>query len=293
VLPQGFATEEIDDPVTNVDFTRLQHINAIVNGYDDSIDHFRRLFGAQLNLEIHRVNVDICLINIGRVIFELSAPKPGHDGRRTRSLEMFGDHYSGVEYQVRDLAAAKEILQSKGLRILVDGTTHFVTNPADSFGAALEVYEGDWHAEPPPVPFIEPMQSREYWSDIHPLGLLGIKRYSIAVRNCDDAAGCFQNLTGCSVAYRADRPGVAATSIGLQIGDSCVELIAPVRAGPLRDYIDRYGERIRATTFAVRDLAEVDRYFAGRGVRLVSGDAADTSALAPEDNHGLRFEFSE
>ena len=71
------------------------------------------------------------------------------------------------------------------------------------------------------------------------------------------------------------------------------ELISPIGSGPIERYLARYGDGIRSTVFAVRDLDRVRRYFAERGVTLGPGDAPDTLAIAPEDNLGLLFEFSE
>lgn len=283
----------MEERVTHVDFTRVQHINAIVDGYHASIDHFRDVFGAPLNLEVARADVDICLITVGGVIFELTAPKPDHPSRRRASLERRGEHYSGVEYQVDDLAVAKERVREKGLGILVDTPLHFVTDPADSFGVAFEVYQGDWHADPPPVAFAEPIGDAERWRDRSPFGFLGLARYSVAVRDLDGATAFFRDLTGAPVRYRAERPGATAEAVGLQIGDGVTELIAPVGPGPIAAFLDASGERIRATTFAVRDLAQVERHLASHGLDLVAGDAPGTMALPAEANHGLRFEFCE
>ena len=61
----------------------------------------------------------------------------------------------------------------------------------------------------------------------------------------------------------------------------------------MRDYLDRYGERIRSTVFGVVDLGRVQRHFDERGIPLVAGDAPGVLAIPPEHNHNLLFEFSE
>ncbi len=92
--------------------------------------------------------------------------------------------------------------------------------------------------------------------------------------------------------YRAERPAVVATAVGLDIGIP-VELIAATGAGAIDSYIDRYGPRIWATTFAVRDLDATAAYFTSRGVELVPGDAPDSLMVPPERNLHVIYQFME
>jgi hypothetical protein len=86
---------------------------------------------------------------------------------------------------------------------------------------------------------------------------------------------------------------VAARAVGFTLADTVVELLSPVGPGPIERYLARYGDGIRSTVFSVRDLDQARRYFAEHGVMVHPGDAPDTLAIAPEDNLGLLFEFSE
>jgi hypothetical protein len=286
------ARREVLPPVSHLGFTKLLHINALVDGYDASLEHFRRLHGAQLLLEIPHRTSNACLVAIGGVLFELIAPKSsGSD--RWRRVQAHGDHYIGVEYQVPDLARAKRESLERGLRLVVDGPVFFVTDPDDSFGVSFQVYEGDWLADPPPVPFIEPMMGSAYWQNEHPLGILGLKRYSVAVRDADAAARFFQRLSGSIVCYREERQALGTTAIGLQIGDTNVELLGPMRDGDIERHVRSLGQGIRAATFVVEDLSRVRSYFAARDFTLVAGDAPGTLALAPLHGRGLRFEYTE
>lgn len=278
--------------MSHLEFTKLLHINALVDGYDASLEHFRRLHGAQLLLEIPHRTSDACLVAIGGVLFELIAPKSSETDRGRR-VQAHGDHYIGVEYQVPDLARAKRQALESGLRLVVDGPVFFVTDPDDSFGVSFQVYEGDWLADPPPVPFLEPMMGQAYWEDEHPLGILGLKRYSVAVRDAEVAARFFQRLTGSTVCYREERQALGAAAVGLPVGDTIVELLGPMRDGDIERHVRSFGEGIRAATFVVRDLARVRNYFATRAVALTAGDAPGTLALAPRHRQGLRFEYTE
>ena len=96
-----------------------------------------------------------------------------------------------------------------------------------------------------------------------------------------------------TVAYREPRPAAGAVAAGLHLGIEIVELLAPVEDGAISAYLDHYGPRIRATTFTVRDLDAVERYFAERDIAVVPGDAPDSLAIPAEQNLGLLYQFAE
>ncbi len=278
------------DPVRVVHMT---HLNAIVDGFDDTVGLFQRRFGAQFNMDIPGPEVHACLINVGRVIFELFAPHERAERGQGRLLARYGDHYIGIEYQVPDLDRARAAVADHGMRILNDPGVYFLTHPADSFGVSFEIYDGDWHAEPPPAPYVEAIKPAAYWRDEHGLGCVGLKRYSIAVRDLEAAAAFFGAAFGAEVLYEAPRPGGGARAVGLGLADTVAELISPVAPGPVADYLERYGERIRSTVLAVRDLGQAERYFADQGLELGPGDAPDALALDRRHTHGLRIELCE
>src|SRR2546425_13030797 len=96
---------------TSIECVHMNHINAVVEGFDDSVAHFRDLYGAQFVLDLPQPAWHACLITIGTVMFELFAP---HDFfLHTR----FGPHYLGVEYQVPDFPATREAVEERGLRV--------------------------------------------------------------------------------------------------------------------------------------------------------------------------------
>jgi catechol 2,3-dioxygenase-like lactoylglutathione lyase family enzyme len=276
--------ESMSDSVT---FLHMNHLNAVVDGFDESVAHFRDLFGAQLISDMPRPEWHACLITIGTVIFELFAP---HDDLLHAR---FGPHYIGVEYQVPDTTVARRATGIRGMRIIRDLGVAFHTHPADGFGIALEFYDHSFHDEVPPTPFLEPIKPIEYWRDEHPLGCTGLKRYSVAVSDFAAATKFFQDLTNADILYEAPRPAVGARAIGLALGDTVVELLTPLEAGPIERFLARYGDGIRSTVFSVRDLRQAQSYIISRGFTLEPGDAPDTLAMAPEENRGLLFEFSE
>lgn len=290
-----------------LELVSLSHLNAIVDGYESAVDHLVEALGATLHFEIPDDGESrACLISLGGVIYELFAPNDRDAERgQGRLLGRFGDHYLGAEYSVPDVAVARERCGALGVRIINDPGVFFFTHPGACHGISFELWNGNWHDElvegnqrfSSPDRRMRPLPTREWWRDEHPLGLTGLVRISSAVESLDDAVATFHTVLGAPELYRAERPAAAADAAGVQLGDTVVELLAPTTDGPsdgaVRQYLDRYGERIRATVFGVVDLGRVEAHFRARGVALVDGDAPGVLAIPPEQNHGLLFEFSE
>jgi catechol 2,3-dioxygenase-like lactoylglutathione lyase family enzyme len=166
-------------------------------------------------------------------------------------------------------------------------------HPAEAFGVAWEFFGRSFHdLDDPPVPYVEPLKSSDYWRE-HPIGYLGLKRLSVVASDTERALEFFQGFLGSRVAYETDRPAASARAVGVELGDTVVELLTPVGPGPIERYLARYGDGIRSTVFAVEDIGRARRHFAERGISLQPGDADGSFSVGPENNLGLIFEFSE
>jgi hypothetical protein len=266
----------------------MNHLNVVVEGFDANVAHFRELYGAQFLYDLPRDEWHAGFIAIGGVIFELIAP---HDD----FLHMrFGPYYLGIEYQVPNLDEARRAVQARGMRIVRERPGgYFHTHPADGFGIAFEFYEGSFHDEPYPVPYLEPIKPIGYWRDEHPLGCLGLKRYGVAVSDIGAARDFFQDLTNATVLYEMQCPTVGAQAVGLGLADTVMELLTPIHKGPVEAHLARYGDGIRSCVFRVKDLPVAESYLRQGGIELHDGDAPGSLAVAPADNCGLLFEFSE
>ncbi len=266
----------------------MNHLNAVVDDYDESVTRFTELYGAQVIMDMRRDEWHACLIVFGgAVIFELFAP---HDDLLHAR---FGPYYVGVEYQVTDVEAARQAIIALGGRVLRELGVAFHAHPAECYGVAWEFYGESFHAVPPPTPYLEPIRPVSYWADGHPLGCIGLKRYSLAVEDLDAARGFLEGVVNGAFLYEADRPAIGARAVGVTLADTVVELLAPTGEGVIRRHVARWGDGIRSTVFQVKDLKGARAYFRAKGVELIAGDAPDTLAIRPEDNCGILFEFCE
>lgn len=298
---RGSKTVAVHGDARSLCFLKLNHVNAIVDGYDGAVAHFVGRLGFQLNMEVRADPAeaaspyggsDACLVTLGGVIFELFAPQARSERGQGRLLSLYGDHYIGVEYQVGDVAQAREICRSLGIRILSDAGEYFFTHPADGFGISFELYDRDWHGTDPPFPEFAPVRPSSYWRNEHPLGVTGLDCIRVAVHDLDAAAAFFATALGAQVGRREERPQLGAVAASLVLADTTVELLAPTGRGEIERFLDRYGQRIRSTVFRVRNLHDAERHLASLGIALAAGDDQRSRLLDPERNHGLRFELA-
>src|SRR5262249_47034038 len=136
-------------------------------------------------------------------------------------------------------------------------------------------------------------QPLEYWRDEHPLGLMGLKAYTLAVSDMEAARKFVESFLSGEVKYDEARPAIGARAVGLQGADGILQLEAPTGDGALRREMELVGQGIRSTVFRTRSLEQAKRYFNDRKVPLIDGSAPGRFAVAPEANRGVLFEFSE
>jgi catechol 2,3-dioxygenase-like lactoylglutathione lyase family enzyme len=263
----------------------VNHVNAIVDGYQDSVAHFRDRLGFDLPHEIPDSGdgTDACLMTFGNAMFEFFAPKERGEKGQGRLLDKFGDHFIGVEYQVPSTVEAREFANENGIRIINDLGAAFFTYPGASFGIAWEIYDGDFKHYHKPA---------SYWLEEHPMALTGIDHLTVAVEDLDASLARLQEITNASVLGKVAHSAAGSEGVRLKAGNIEWELVTPTGAGPVASYIDRYGERIRSVTWKSADLAKARGYLQAQGFDVVDGDADGSVAIPPEQNKNLLFEFT-
>jgi hypothetical protein len=265
--------------------TRTSHPNLIVEDYDASLAHFAELFGSLFLMDLRKPEWNACLIDIGGVIFELFAPVAFLLNSR------HGPHFLGMEYEAK-MADVRPALAAHNVRIFRELTVAVHTNPLDSLGMDLEFYEGSFYTNEPPV-LPKKMVGIEYWRDEHPLGLAGLKAYTVVVSDIEQAKGFVQSLLSGEVVYDEARPAIGARAIGLQVADAVLELLTPTGPGEIKRCLETLGEGMRSVVFRASSLDKARRYFEERKVPLVPAADPRGFAVAPEANRGVIFEFAE
>jgi hypothetical protein len=264
---------------------RVNHMNVVVEDYDESIAHFQKLYGADVLAALPSKEWRACLFDIGRVIFEMFAPF--HFLLNAR----FGAHDVGVEY-CADMDEVREALASHGVRVIRELKVAVHTHPADSLGVSFEFYGEQFH-DRVGMPMDKQQNPASYWRDEHPLGLTGLKSYTIVAEALDPAVAFLKSFLSAEPLYDAARPAANGHAAVLKVADTEVEVIAPNGAGRIRSYLDRLAPGICANTFGVLDLEKARRYFEAKGIEVEASEKPDTFVIPASLNRGLVFEFSQ
>lgn len=265
---------------------KLNHLNMVLEDFDASVVHFTSLYDAQMLLDLPSPASHACLLEIGRVIFEPFVPAVWLLNAR------YGAHYVGVEYQA-NLEQVRAAIAERDIRIVRDIGMALHTHPADTLGVAFEFYDGEFHENSYALLGDRQIRSADYWRDEHPLGLTGLKAYTLAVHDLPAAQHFVESFLGAEPIYQAARPSAGALAIGLRVGDSVIELLGSTGPGRIADHLYRFGDGIYSTVFGTRDIALIKTWFADRNVAVEPGTADGTLAVAASSNRGVIFEFAE
>ena len=258
----------------------LQHFNIVVDDYSVAVEHLQDVFGAHVNYQLDPAHlsegVKAGLITIGPVIFQFMGAAPHSKNAFRRKLDRSGPGYIGIEFEVGNLDQAREAAKQNDIRVKYDRGAFFVTDPRDCFGFAVECYAGEWFNNPPD-PRMTPVAPKSYWANEHPLGIVGLYGFTVAVQDREAAAARWTAVSG------AERLGDGAD------GEPLWMSAADTRLG-LVDTSD--GEQILAARLEVRDIGQTSRALAAKGLKLEEIRKGLMAAPAAE-NHGVRIEFVE
>jgi hypothetical protein len=202
-----------------------------------------------------------------------------------RLFERVGPGYIGVEFFVDDLAAARQAIVDHGIRMKYDTGAFFVAKPEDVFGLAIECYDADWYGAELPDPAMVPVAPRQYWEHDHPLGIVGIDCFTVAVRNRHAAASRWQQLTGCAVL-----PSDGSFK-SLRAANTELRFVEVGEDPDVENLIAGSGERIHSVTLAVRDLEQAHLALRNSGIEAFR--SVDGLVVVPAHaNQGVRMEFA-
>jgi predicted enzyme related to lactoylglutathione lyase len=209
----------------------MQHFNLAARDFEASMDHFQHVWGAQFVHDMPGNGWHAVLLYLGGVLFEMFVPHQFLLNGR------YGPHWVGIEYQIGDLRVTRDALGDRGVDLIRDVGIAIHTDPSQCFGVAFEFYDHSFFAEP--FDWLEPLRPPEYWEQEHPLGLMGLKRYSVAVADLDAALGFYRDMFDVEVLYQDERPSVGLRATGVRLANTIVELQAPTGRpppGPLRGW---------------------------------------------------------
>ncbi|WP_299950426.1 VOC family protein [uncultured Modestobacter sp.] len=269
----------------------LAHVNQLVDDIDAAESFYTDVLGARTFWRQYDQdeNRDACLFLVGDVCIELFAPRDEHS-LLGAALARYGNSWHSFEWHVPDLDEARVALVERGVRIPVDRPGAFLmTHPADCHGMLLELSP----LTMPGDPRAEPGWGPASWRDRDPLGITGLHRVTVAVRDLTAATGWLTGLLGVPAPAAEHRRELDADVVSVPVADHVVELVqARQDTGPIADHVRRWGQRLRSIELGVTDLDRATGHLRGRGLRVEPGSRAGAVAIAAADNWGVRWELA-
>lgn len=117
-----------------------------------------------------------------------------------------------------------------------------------------------------------------------------VDRVQIAVADLDPAERVAAAVLGAETLRRDKVAPLCARRATMQTGASLVELLQPDGAGPVQEFVDRWGSGLFAAGFSVDDLDAAARHFDRRGARFER--AAGQLLVDPSATLGMRVVIS-
>ena len=117
-----------------------------------------------------------------------------------------------------------------------------------------------------------------------------VDRVQLAVRDRAAEAQTFHNVLGAETVHDDEVRALGARRRVVHAGTSEFELLDPAGDGPVRAYLEAWGEGLFAAGFSTRDVDALSRRLDAKGVR--HEDEGGQLLIAPDQTPGLRMVIS-
>jgi methylmalonyl-CoA epimerase len=122
----------------------------------------------------------------------------------------------------------------------------------------------------------------------------GIDHVGIVVADIEAALPYFVERLGLALLEQEVQPATGVRVAYLAAGATTLQLVQPLRPGPIRDHLEERGEGLHHVCFAVADIGDaVQRLAPGSDVDVVVAGRGRRACFLPDPGHGMRIELTE
>jgi hypothetical protein len=249
------------------------------------------LFGAWVFYEAHGGGMDrhLNLCYVADLMVDILAPGDDPNTVLARYVQRYGRGWQSLEYKVVDGEAVKRALVDQGIR--VTGPDH-VTHPRDTGGLLLNFVAG--HMPNDPQDYKKEWNRR--WNEGHPSTLKELSAFTFVLQKLDIGRDLLTEVFGGEILLSEFRTEPEPMRIcDLRLAGYVHRLVQPTgQTGPLARFLSEHQPRMYSHVWKVGDLDAAQRYFEGRGMRLIPRTTTGRGfALNPEDLFGAVHEFTD
>lgn len=122
----------------------------------------------------------------------------------------------------------------------------------------------------------------------------GLDHVAIAVRDLEAGLPYYVERLGLALLGREELPAAGVRVAYLRAGATTLQLVQPLGAGPIADFLAERGEGLHHLCFAVADIpAALAALAPGAAVAVVPGGRGRQACFLPPQPSGLRVELTE
>jgi hypothetical protein len=268
---------------------RLGHVNNIASDVHPLRAAYVKVFGADVFSDWSNPDVGSsnCLLLISGTCIEIFAVDD-EEKILGKYLRRHGPGWHSLEWTVPSQGEAEEIAAARHLRVTDRVDDAYVwLHPKDCHGLLLELSTHHFAGDSRDTAGWEPT----YWSDEHPLGIVGLNCIRVTSREPLAAAEWLADLTGTNVSYDEPRSGAGGRAAGVALADHVIEFIGAVGNGPIGEFLERQGERMHSVAFDVKDIAAASAFLSDQGIATSNGSGPGRIYIDPAVTSGSLIEL--
>jgi catechol 2,3-dioxygenase-like lactoylglutathione lyase family enzyme len=269
---------------------RLGHVNNIVSEVKSLRGPYVDIFGADVfsdwtNSEVGSANSLLLVSDTCVEIFGIE----DEESILGKYLRRHGPGWHSLEWTVPSQPEAEEVVKSRNIRITDRADDAYAwLHPKQCHGLLVELsthhFPGDSRDKEGWTP--------RYWSEDHPLGVVGLNCIRVMSHEPPAAAEWLADLTATDVSYDEPRPGVSGRAVGVALPGHVIEFFGPTGEGPTQDLLASRGERIHSVTFDVKDIDAALAFLSEQGIGTRPGTADGRVFLDEGSTAGSLFELA-
>jgi methylmalonyl-CoA/ethylmalonyl-CoA epimerase len=123
--------------------------------------------------------------------------------------------------------------------------------------------------------------------------IVRIDHVAVAVHDLEASLGYYTTRLGLSLVHREEQPHVGVRVAFLDGGNTLLQLVQPVRPGPVQEFLSERGEGLHHICLAVDDIPSALAQLSGSDTAITVGAWSRRACFLQDEPNGVRIELTE